>query len=96
MGRAEIRQTFRASKIRVIAGSYVTEGLIRRGAKCRLVRDGTVVYNGEIESLRRFQEDVREVQTGFECGIVLRNFQDVKEGDVVEAYDTKRVERELT
>jgi len=96
MGRAEIRQTFRASRIGVIAGSYVTEGLIRRGAKARLVRDGTVVYTGEIESLRRFQEDVREVQTGFECGIVLRNFQDVKEGDVVEAYDTKRVDRELT
>jgi translation initiation factor IF-2 len=96
MGRAEIRQTFRASRIGVIAGSYVTEGMIRRGAKARLVRDGTVVYTGEIESLRRFQEDVREVQTGFECGIVLRNFQDVKEGDVVEAYDTKRVDRELT
>jgi translation initiation factor IF-2 len=96
MGRAEIRQTFRASKIGVIAGSYVTEGLIRRGAKARLVRDGTVVYDGEIESLRRFQDDAREVQTGFECGIVLRNFQDVKEGDVVEAYETKRVERELT
>ncbi|MCW3009170.1 MAG: translation initiation factor, partial [Solirubrobacterales bacterium] len=96
MGRAEIRQTFRASRIGVIAGSYVTEGMIRRGAKARLVRDGTVVYTGEIESLRRFQEDAREVQTGFECGIVLRNFQDVKEGDVVEAYDTKRVDRELT
>jgi translation initiation factor IF-2 len=96
LGRAEIRQTFRASRIGVIAGSYVTEGLIRRGARARLVRDGTVVYTGEVESLRRFQEDVREVQTGFECGIVLRNFQDVKEGDVVEAYDTKRVDRELT
>ncbi|MFN8202585.1 MAG: translation initiation factor IF-2 [Solirubrobacteraceae bacterium] len=95
LGRAEVRQTFRASRIGVIAGSYVTEGTIRRGAKVRLVRDGTVVYNGEIDSLRRFQEDVREVQTGFECGIVLRNFQDVKEGDVLEAYETKRVEREL-
>jgi translation initiation factor IF-2 len=70
--------------------------MIRRGAKARLVRDGTVVYDGEIESLRRFQDDVREVQSGFECGIVLRNFQDVKEGDVLEAYETKRVERELT
>jgi translation initiation factor IF-2 len=95
MGRAEIRQTFRASRIGVIAGSYVTEGMIRRGAKARLVRDGTVVYNGEIESLRRFQDDVREVQANFECGIVLRNYQDVKEGDVLEAYETKRVEREL-
>jgi translation initiation factor IF-2 len=95
LGRAEIRQTFRASRIGVIAGSYVTDGMMRRGAKARLVRDGTVVYDGEIESLRRFQDDVREVQTGFECGIVLRNFQDVKEGDVLEAYETKRVEREL-
>jgi len=95
LGRAEVRQTFRASRIGVIAGSYVTEGVIRRGAKARLVRDGTVVYDGEIESLRRFQEDVREVQTGFECGIVLRNFQDIKEGDVLEAYETKQVEREL-
>jgi translation initiation factor IF-2 len=96
LGRAEIRQTFRASRIGVIAGSYVTDGLMRRGAHARLVRDGTVVYTGEIESLRRFQEDVREVQTGFECGIVLRNFQDVKEGDVLEAYETKQVERELS
>jgi len=96
LGRAEIRQTFRASRIGVIAGSYVTEGMMRRGAHARLVRDGTVVYTGEIESLRRFQEDVREVQTGFECGIVLRNFQDVKEGDILEAYETKQVERELS
>jgi translation initiation factor IF-2 len=95
VAKVEVRETFRASRIGVIAGSYVTDGMMRRGAKARLVRDGTVVYDGEIESLRRFQDDVREVQTGFECGIVLRNFQDVKEGDVLEAYETKRVEREL-
>jgi translation initiation factor IF-2 len=95
MGTAEVRQTFRASRIGVIAGSYVTDGLLRRGARVRLVRDGTVVYTGQIASLRRFNDDVREVQTGFECGVVLQNFQDVKEGDVIEAYDTRQVEREL-
>jgi translation initiation factor IF-2 len=91
----EVRQTFRASRIGTIAGSYVTEGRVTRGAKVRLVRDGTVVYDGEIGSLRRFNEDAREVAAGFECGIVLRDFADVKEGDVLEAYTTKKVEREL-
>jgi translation initiation factor IF-2 len=95
LGSAEVRQTFRASRIGVIAGSYVTDGMLRRGARVRLVRDGTVVYTGQIASLRRFNDDVREVQTGFECGVVLQNFQDVKEGDVLEAYDTRQVEREL-
>src|SRR4051794_13719486 len=95
VGTAEVRQTFRASRIGVIAGSYVTDGTVRRGAKVRLVRDGTIVYTGEIESLRRFNDDVREVAAGFECGIVLRNFQDVKEGDVMEVFQTRQVEREL-
>jgi translation initiation factor IF-2 len=95
LGSAEVRQTFRASRIGVIAGSYVTDGMLRRGARVRLVRDGTVVYTGQIASLRRFNDDVREVQTGFECGVVLQNFQDIKEGDVLEAYDTRQVEREL-
>jgi translation initiation factor IF-2 len=78
-----------------IAGSYVTEGKITRGAKTRLVRDGTVVYDGEIASLRRFNDDVREVASGFECGIVLKDFMDVKEGDQLEVYTTRKVEREL-
>jgi translation initiation factor IF-2 len=68
---------------------------VRRGAHCRLVRDGTIVYEGRIESLRRFKEDVREVDTGYECGIVLENYADVKQGDVIEVYETKQVEREL-
>ncbi|MDO8210698.1 translation initiation factor IF-2 [Conexibacter sp. CPCC 206217] len=91
----EVRAIFRASRIGVIAGSYVTEGRVTRGARVRLVRDGTVVYDGEIASLKRFNEDVREVATGFECGIVLRDFADVKEGDLLEAYTTRKVEREL-
>jgi len=95
VGQVEVRETFRASRVGVIAGSYVTEGKVTRGAKVRLVRDGTVVYDGEILSLRRFNEDVREVASGFECGIVLKDFMDVKDGDVLEIYETRQVEREL-
>jgi translation initiation factor IF-2 len=95
LGSAEVRQIFRASRVGTIAGSYVTEGTITRGSKVRLVRDGTVVWDGEIASLRRFNEDAREVATGFECGIVLRDFADVKEGDVLETYATRQVSREL-
>jgi translation initiation factor IF-2 len=96
VGTVEVRAIFRASKVGTIAGCYVTDGKVTRGAKCRLVRDGTIVYDGEIESLRRVQDDVREVAAGFECGIVLRNFADVKEGDVIEVYDTRQVERTLS
>jgi translation initiation factor IF-2 len=95
LGSVEVRQIFRASRIGVIAGSYVTEGKITRGARTRLVRDGTIVYDGEIASLKRFNEDVRDVAAGFECGIVLRNFQDVKEGDALEVYETRKVDRAL-
>ncbi|MDP8967642.1 MAG: translation initiation factor IF-2, partial [Actinomycetota bacterium] len=95
LGHVEVRQIFRASKIGVIAGSYVTDGKITRGAKTRIVRDGTIVYDGEIASLRRLSDDVREVAAGFECGIVLRNFQDVKEGDILEVYETRKVDRAL-
>jgi translation initiation factor IF-2 len=95
LGSAEIRQLFRASRVGVIAGSHVTEGKITRGSKVRLVRDGTVVYDGEIASLRRFNDDVREVAAGFDCGVVLKDFADVKEGDVLESYATRQVEREL-
>src|SRR5436190_318143 len=95
LGEVEVRQLFKASRVGTIAGSYVTDGRVTRGAKVRLVRDGTVVYDGEVASLRRFNEDAREVAAGFECGIVLRDFADVKEGDVLEAYATRKVEREL-
>jgi translation initiation factor IF-2 len=96
LGSAEVRQIFRASRVGTIAGSHVTEGKITRGSKVRLVRDGTVIYDGEIASLRRFNEDAREVAAGFECGIVLRDYADVKEGDVLETYATRQVERELS
>jgi translation initiation factor IF-2 len=91
----EVRETFRASRIGVIAGSYVLEGTVTRGAPARLVRDGTVVYDGRISTLRRFKDDVREVQAGFECGITLENFMDIKEGDVIEVYEKAQVERTL-
>jgi translation initiation factor IF-2 len=95
VGQVEVRQTFRASKIGTIAGSFVTEGKVTRGAKVRVVRDGTVVQETTIASLRRFSEDAREVSAGFECGIVLANFQDVKDGDVLEVFETRKVERAL-
>ena len=95
VGVAEIRQVFRASRVGTIAGSYVRDGEIRRGVAARLVRGGTVIHDGRIASLRRFKDDVREVQTGYECGIVLENYADVSEEDVIEAFETRQVEREL-
>src|SRR3954447_8750437 len=95
VGQVEIRQTFRASRVGTIAGSYVTEGNVRRGAHVRVVRDGTVVNETTIGSLKRFNDDVREVAAGFECGIVLDNFQDIKEGDVLEVFETRKVDRVL-
>ncbi|HTW41883.1 MAG TPA: translation initiation factor IF-2 [Solirubrobacteraceae bacterium] len=96
LGSAEVRQLFKASRIGTIAGSFVTEGKVTRGARVRVVREGTVIYDTTIDSLRRFNEDAREVTAGFECGIVLANFQDLHEGDVLETYETRQVERELT
>jgi translation initiation factor IF-2 len=96
LGQAEVRQLFKASRIGTIAGSFVTEGKVTRGSRVRVVREGTVIYDTTIESLRRFNEDAREVAGGFECGIVLTNFQDLHEGDVLETYETRQVERELS
>jgi translation initiation factor IF-2 len=96
LGQAEVRQLFRASKIGTIAGSFVTEGKVTRGAKVRVVREGTVIYDTTIASLKRFNEDAREVSEGFECGILLTNFQDLREGDVLETYETRQVERQLS
>ncbi|HLB04644.1 MAG TPA: translation initiation factor IF-2, partial [Gaiellaceae bacterium] len=93
LGEAEVRTLFRSSRLGVIAGCYVTTGVIRRNARIRVVRDGTVVYDTTMASLKRFKEDVREVQSGFECGILLEAFQDLKEGDVLEAYETREIER---
>ena len=95
VGQVEVRQTFRASRIGTIAGSFVTEGKVTRGAKVRIVRDGTVINETTVASLKRFNDDAREVAAGFECGIVLSSFQDIKEGDVLEVYETRKVERAL-
>ncbi|MGB9766036.1 MAG: translation initiation factor IF-2 [Sulfurihydrogenibium sp.] len=87
LGTAEVRATFKAKAIGTIAGCYVTDGVIKRTAKARLVRDGVVIYDGEIASLKRFKDDVKEVQKGFECGLTLKNFNDIKVGDIIEAYE---------
>ncbi|MFL6013351.1 MAG: translation initiation factor IF-2 [Gaiellaceae bacterium] len=93
LGEVEVRAIFRASRLGNIAGCMVTSGVVRRGAQVRVVREGTVIYETTIGSLRRVKDDVREVQEGFECGILLDNFNDVKEGDVLECYETRQVER---
>jgi len=95
LGSAEVRATFKVPKVGTVAGCYVRDGVIRRNANVRLVRDGVVVYDGKIASLKRFKEDVREVQAGYECGIGLENFNDIKVGDIIECYTTEQVEREL-
>ncbi len=95
LGEAEMLELFKASKIGTIAGSRVTEGKLSRDAEARLVRDGTVIWTGRISSLRRFKDDVREVEQGQECGITLEAFQDVKVGDIVEAFETTQVEKTL-
>jgi translation initiation factor IF-2 len=93
LGEAEVRETFRASRVGTIAGCMVTGGIVRRNAQVRVVRDGAIVYETTIDSLKRFQDDAREVQEGFECGIHLANFDDVKIGDVLEVYETREIER---
>ena len=93
-GHATVRQTFKASGVGTIAGSYITDGKITRSSKCRLIRDSIVVYEGEIDSLRRFKDDVREVATGYECGILLKDFADIKEGDVIEAFVMEQIKRQ--
>jgi translation initiation factor IF-2 len=95
LGEAEVKQTFKASKVGRIAGCVVSEGRVVRDAGVRLIRDGTVVWEGRLGSLRRFKDDVQEVEEGQECGVVLEGFADVKEGDVLEFFKTKQVEQTL-
>jgi translation initiation factor IF-2 len=95
LGRAEVRQVFKVSKVGTIVGCYVTSGKFTRNAKARVIRDSAVVFDGEIESLRRFKDDVREVAEGFECGIQIAKFQDLKEGDIIEAYAMEQIAPEL-
>ncbi|MBI4518852.1 MAG: translation initiation factor IF-2 [Deltaproteobacteria bacterium] len=96
VGRAQVREVFAIPSIGAVAGCHVSEGKLTRGAAARLVRDHVVVHTGKVATLRRFKEDVREVQSGYECGLTLENYQDVKVGDVVEAYESEAVTRRLT
>jgi translation initiation factor IF-2 len=93
IGQVEVRQTFKVSKIGTIAGAYVTEGKITRDSGIRLIRDGIVVFEGEIDTLKRFKDDVKEVARNYECGITIKNFNDLKEGDIIEAYVMEEIER---
>ena len=93
-GQADVRETFVVGKVGTIAGCKVSDGVITRGSKARLIRDGVVVYESSISSLKRFTEDVKEVRNGYECGIMLENYNDMKEGDVIETY--KDVEEQVT
>jgi len=95
LGRAEVRETFHISKVGTIAGCYVQEGTIIRNSKVRLLRDNVVVFEGRIGTLKRFKDDVKEVQSGYECGIKIENYNDVKPGDIIESYTQKEVEAKL-
>ena len=93
IGHAEVRQTFKASGVGTIAGSYVLDGVFERNCSARVVRDGVVIFDGALASLKRFKDDVKEVKAGYECGFVFEKFNDVKEGDQVEAYKMVEIPR---
>jgi translation initiation factor IF-2 len=95
IGTAEIRQVFKVSKIGSIAGCMVTSGVVRRSARLRLLRDNVVIFTGELESLKRFKDDVREVKEGFECGLNIRNYNDIQENDILEFFEIKEIARTL-
>jgi translation initiation factor IF-2 len=95
LGLVEIRQIFKISSVGTVAGCYVTEGLIRRNARVRLLRDNVVIHDGELDSLKRFKDDAREVKAGFECGLSLKNYDDLKVGDQLEVYEVVEVARTL-
>jgi translation initiation factor IF-2 len=95
LGLVEIRQVFMVSKVGAIAGCYVLEGMVKRGAHVRLLRDNVVLWTGELDSLKRFKDDVKEVKSGFECGLSLKNYNDIKEGDQLEVFEVQEVARTL-
>src|SRR5665213_1951255 len=92
-GESEVRQVFPVPKLGAVAVCYVRDGVITRGSKVRFLREGVVIWKGAITSLRRFKDDVREVQSGFECGIGLSDYQDLKDGDIIETYDERELPR---
>ena len=95
LGLVEVREVFRISKVGTVAGCYVLEGLVTRGARVRLLRDNVVIHDGELDSLKRFKDDVREVKAGFECGLSVKNFNDLEKGDQLEVYEIVEVSRTL-
>jgi translation initiation factor IF-2 len=95
IGRASIKEVFHVPKVGAVAGCYVTDGHVERNARARLLRDEVVVFEGKISSLKRFKDDVKEVQSGYECGMALENFQDIKPGDVFEVYQMEEIRPEL-
>ena len=92
-GEAEVREVFRVPRVGAVAGCYVRNGVITRGSKVRFLRDGVVIWTGTVSSLKRFKDDAREVQSGFECGIGLSDFQDLKQGDVIETFEEREIPR---
>jgi translation initiation factor IF-2 len=95
LGLAEIRQVFRITKVGAVAGCFVLDGLLKRTARVRVLRNNVVVHDGELDSLKRFKDDVKEVKAGFECGLSLKNFNDIEEGDQLECYEVVEVARTL-
>ena len=94
-GDAEVREIFSVPRIGKIAGCYVTNGVITRGSKVRFIREGTIIWKGSVNSLRRFKDDAREVAAGYECGIGLSDFQDLKDGDIIETFEEREIPRTL-
>ena len=94
-GNIEVREIFKISKIGTVAGCYVTDGFVKRNNQIRLIRDGIVTYTGDIGQLKRFKDDVNEVKSGYECGLSIKNFNDIKEGDIIEGFEIQEVNRTL-
>ena len=94
IGQAEVRKIYKVSKVGTIAGCMVQDGKIVRDCKVRLVRDGIVIYSGELNSLKRFENDAKEVSSGYECGLTIKNYNDIKENDIIEAYEDQEVARD--
>ena len=95
LGNVEVREVFRVPKVGAIAGCYVTDGVVRRNSSVRVLRDNVVIFDGRVDSLRRFKEDVAEVKAGFECGIGVKNYNDIKQGDQLEVYEQVEVAQTL-
>ena len=94
-GLVEVREVYKISKVGTVAGCYVLEGLVRRGSRVRVLRSNVVIHDGELDSLKRFKDDVREVKAGFECGLSLKNYNDLQKGDHLEVYEIVEVSRTL-